>query len=204
MYIPEIYRSQDQDLMKEIISENGFALLISDQEKLCATHSMFLLKETSDGFYLETHVSKGNLQAKVLQDGDVVLCDFLGANSYISSSWYNHKNVSTWNYEAVQIRGTIKKMNDDELYQHLKKLTFKYERKQRCPMFAEDIGEEEIRHEMQGAFGINIFPTEIHIASKLSQNREEVDFQHIIKELQASPEQNEKRIAEKMRKLRNI
>ncbi|MGZ5198075.1 MAG: FMN-binding negative transcriptional regulator, partial [Kaistella sp.] len=37
MYIPKIYKSEDLELMKEIISENGFALLISNQEKLAAT-----------------------------------------------------------------------------------------------------------------------------------------------------------------------
>ena len=83
MYIPKIYKSEDQKLMKEIIRENSFALLISDKEKLAATHAMFLLNENGGNFYLETHISKANFQAKVLKDGDEVLCDFLGAHSYI-------------------------------------------------------------------------------------------------------------------------
>ena len=204
MYIPKIYKSEDRELMKQIISENGFAMLISDKGKLWATHSMFILNETSQDFYLETHVSNGNHQAKVLKDGDEVLCDFLGANAYISSSWYDHINVSTWNYEVVQVRGTVRLMTDDELYLHLQKLTYKYEKQQRCPMFAEEIGEENIRNEMKGAFGMNILPTEIHIASKLSQNRGEADFQNIIKELQESPEENSKKIAEKMKNTKSI
>ncbi len=128
MFIPKIYKSEDLALMTEIISENAFALLISDKEKIFATHSMFLAEEKDGKFYLETHISKANFQSKFLENGDEVLCDFLGAHSYISSSWYNHVNVSTWNYEAVQIRGKIELMNDDELYEHLRKLTFKYEK----------------------------------------------------------------------------
>lgn len=204
MYIPKLYKSEDQELMKEIIRENSFALLISDKEKLAATHSMFLLNETEDGFLLETHISKANFQAKVLKDGDEVLCDFLGAHSYISSSWYDHKNVSTWNYEAVQIRGKMKLMNDDELYEHLRKLTFKYEKPQKCPMFVENMGDEYVKNEMKGAFGIYIFPTEIFIVNKLSQNRNEGDFRNIIKELAESSDGNSQRIAEKMKKNRNI
>lgn len=50
MYIPKLYKSEDQELMKKIISENGFALLISDKEKLAVTHSMFLANEKEDGF----------------------------------------------------------------------------------------------------------------------------------------------------------
>ena len=201
MYIPKIYKSEDQKLMKEIIRENSFALLISDKEKLAATHAMFLLNENGGNFYLETHISKANFQAKVLKDGDEVLCDFLGAHSYISSSWYNHKNVSTWNYEAVQIRGKVKLMNDDELYEHLRKLTFKYEKTQKCPMFVENMGADFVKKEMKGAFGINIYPTEIFIANKLSQNRKEEDFKNIIKELEQSSDENSKNIAEKMRTL---
>lgn len=204
MYIPKIYRSEDSELMKEIISKNGFALLISDQEKLAATHSMFLMNESDEGFYLETHISKGNFQAKVLKDGDEVLCDFLGANSYISSSWYDHKNVSTWNYEAVQIRGKIKLMTDEELYGHLRKLTFKYEKPQKCPMLVENMGDEYVRKEMRGAFGINIFPTEIYVASKLSQNRNEANAERIISNLIETEDSDSKKIAEKMMKNRNI
>ena len=201
MYIPKIYKSEDQKLMKEIIRENSFALLISDKEKLAATHAMFLLNENGGNFYLETHISKANFQAKVLKDGDEVLCDFLGAHSYISSSWYNHQNVSTWNYEAVQVRGKVKLMNDDELYEHLRKLTFKYEKNQKCPMLVENMEDEYVKNEMKGAFGIHIFPAEIFIVNKLSQNRNESDFRNIIKELEESSDGNSQRIAEKMRNL---
>ena len=201
MYIPKIYKSEDQKLMKEIIRENSFALLISDKEKLAATHSMFLVNENEGNFYLETHISKANFQAKVLKDGDEVLCDFLGAHSYISSSWYDHQNVSTWNYEAVQVRGKVKLMNDDELYEHLRKLTFKYEKNQKCPMLVENMEDDYVKNEMKGAFGIHIFPTEIFIVNKLSQNRNESDFRNIIKELEESSDGNSQRIAERMRNL---
>ena len=200
MYIPKIYKSEDSELMKKIISENGFALLITGKEKLSATHSMFLLNENENGFYLETHISKGNFQAKVLQNGDEVLCDFLGAHAYISSSWYDHENVSTWNYEAVQIRGTVELMTDEELYEHLRKLTFKYEKIQKCPVFMENMGDEFVREEMKGAFGLMIIPTEMFIVQKLSQNRKEEDFKNINSQLENGDE-NEREIAKKMKRI---
>jgi len=203
MHIPKLYKSEDTELMKKIISENAFALLISNKEKLSATHSMFLGNEGNGNFYLETHVSKSNFQAKVLENGDEVLCDFLGAHSYISSSWYNHINVSTWNYEAVQIRGTVELMNDEELYEHLRKLTFKYEKAQKCPVFMENMGDEFVRKEMKGAFGLKIIPTEIFIVQKLSQNRKEDDFQNIISHLENGGE-NERKIAEKMKGIERL
>jgi transcriptional regulator len=204
MFIPKIYKSEDKELMKKIINENAFALLISDKEKLSATHSMFLLNEDDANLHLETHISKVNFQARVLKDDDEVLCDFLGAHSYISSSWYEKTNVSTWNYEAVQIRGKVRLMTDEELYRHLEKLTFKYEKVQKCPMFVENMGDELVRKEMKGTFGINIYPTEIYIANKLSQNRKEKDFENIILNLEQSDSANEKKIAELMKKNRNL
>lgn len=202
MYIPKLYKSEDYHLMKEIIKENAFALLISSVDKIRATHSMMMLNEDDhEQIYIETHISKANPQAKLLKNGDEVLCDFLGAHTYISSSWYDHVNVSTWNYEAVQIYGKVELMNHEELYNHLDKLTYKYESVQRCPMFVKDMGKEFVEKEMKGAFGLKIIPTEICIKQKLSQNRKENDFQNIISNLEQSGE-NEKKIAEKMKSLK--
>lgn len=199
MFIPKLYRSEDYDLMREIIRENAFALLISSNEKIRATHSMMMFNEDDpENMHVETHISRANPQAKTLKDGDEVLCDFLGAHTYISSSWYDHMNVSTWNYEAVQIHGKVQLMNHDELYRHLEKLTSKYEKFQKCPVMVKDMGREFVEKEMKGAFGLKIIPTEIFIKQKLSQNRKENDYQNIISELEHSDE-NGRKIAEKMK-----
>lgn len=203
MFVPKLYRSEDFELMKEIISENAFALLITSKQKIRATHAMMLWnQENSDNPFVESHISKANPQAKILEDGDDVLCDFLGVHSYISSSWYDHVNVSTWNYEAVQIYGRIQLMNDSELFNHLEKLTLKYESFQKCPMTVEKMGRDFVEREMKGAFGIKIIPTEIFIKQKLSQNRKDGDYQNIIENLSVAEDKNSKLIAEKMRKLR--
>ncbi len=203
MHIPKTYRNDDQNLMTEIINQAGFALLISHQEKLRATHCMMLLNDTDfDKTVVEAHISKANPQAKELQDGDEVLLDFLGAHTYISSSWYNHINASTWNYEAVQIYGKVQLMNNDQLYNHLARLTTKYERPQKCPMYTEQMGEDFVKREMKGAFGFFVFPTETHVAQKLSQNRTDEDYQNIIKNLVDTNDAGSMAIAEKMKKLR--
>ncbi|AZB00325.1 FMN-binding negative transcriptional regulator [Chryseobacterium joostei] len=199
MFVPKLYRSEDMHLMREIIRENSFALLISSVDKIRATHSMMMLNESDpENVYIETHISRANPQAKSLKNGDEILCDFLGAHTYISSSWYDHINVSTWNYEAVQIYGKVELMDHDELYAHLDKLTSKYEKFQQCPMMVKDMGNEFVEKEMKGAFGIKINPTEIFIKQKLSQNRKEADFQNIISQLEQSDD-NARKVAEKMK-----
>ena len=199
MFVPKLYKSEDVHVMREIISENSFALLISSVDKIRATHSMMMMNENDpENVYIETHISRANPQAKILKNGDEVLCDFLGAHTYISSSWYDHINVSTWNYEAVQIYGKVELMTHEDLYIHLEKLTSKYENFQQCPMMLKDMGKEFVEKEMKGAFGIKIIPTEIFIKQKLSQNRKENDFQNIISQLEHSDD-NARKIAEKMK-----
>ncbi|AYZ13910.1 FMN-binding negative transcriptional regulator [Chryseobacterium arthrosphaerae] len=200
MFVPKLYRSEDMDVMREIIKENSFALLISSVDKIRATHSMMMLNENDpENVYIETHISRVNPQARTLKNGDEVLCDFLGSHAYISSSWYDHINVSTWNYEAVQIYGKVELMSHDELYAHLEKLTSKYENFQQCPVMVKDMGKEFVEKEMKGAFGMKILPTEIFIKQKLSQNRKENDFQNIILHLEESADDNARKIAEKMK-----
>lgn len=197
MFIPKLYRSEDYNLMREIIKENSFALLISSVDKIRATHAMMMLNEDDpENAYIETHISRANPQAKTLKNGDEALCDFLGAHTYISSSWYDHINVSTWNYEAVQIYGKIELMNHDELYAHLDKLTSKYEKIQQCPMMVKDMGKEFVEKEMKGAFGIKIIPNEIFIKQKLSQNRKETDYENIINHLEGSDDNAKKNCGE--------
>lgn len=203
MFVPKLYKSEDPELMKKIISENAFATLISSKEKIRATHAMMLLNEDDEEhFYIESHISRANPQAKILANDDEVLCDFLGAHAYISSSWYDHINVSTWNYEAVQIYGKVALMKDEELFNHLAKLTYKYERFQKCPVYTEKMGREFVEKEMKGAFGIKILPTEIFIKEKLSQNRKDKDYQNIFTELFESSDENAKKIADKMKSIR--
>ena len=156
----------------------------------------------NDLFHIETHLNRANPVARKIKEGDEVLCDFLGAHSYISSSWYDHINVSTWNYEEVQIYGLVEIMSDNDLYNHLKKLTDFFELHQKCPMTLERMGTEFVEKEMKGALGIKIIPTDVKIKRKLSQNRDEENYQRIIDNLTQSNFPNDKIIAKKMADLK--
>lgn len=203
MYLPKLFKSEDYLLFKEIIRENSFSSLITFKERIRSTKAMFLLSEKSNNkYHLETHISRANPVAKYLEKEDEVLCDFLGAHTYISSSWYDHINVSTWNYEAVQVYGSVTFMSDEELYHHLSTLTQKYEASQKCPLSVEKMGQAYIEKEMKGALGIKIMPTEVAIKQKLSQNRDDNDYKNIIHNLEQSEAQMDQIIAYKMKALK--
>lgn len=202
MHLPKIFKSEDFELLKEIVDENPFSNFITYSNKIISTRSMMLLNGTKkDQFFIETHLSKANPVARQITAGAEVLCDFIGSHAYISSSWYDHVNVSTWNYEAVQIYGNVEMMSDRELYAHLEKLTAKYERFQDCPMTVEKIGETLIKKTMKGAKGFKIIPTEVKIKQKLSQNKDQTNRNRIIENLQKSNTTMDQKMAQKMKKL---
>lgn len=203
MLLPRIFKSEDFELLKEIIEENSFSNLIINKDRIISTKAMMLVNGIEkDNFFIETHLNRANPVARNIKKVEQeVLCDFTGAHTYISSSWYDHINVSTWNYEAVQIYGNVEIMSDEELYNHVKKLTNKYEPSQKCPMTVEKMGREYVESEMKGAIGIKIIPTEMKIKQKLSQNKNETNFKKIIKNLEESDYHMDKIMAQKMKKL---
>jgi transcriptional regulator len=64
------------------------------------------------------------------------------------------------------------------------------------------MGSDFVSSAMKGAFGIKIYPQEISIAQKLSQNRNEKDFSNIIAELENSDKIEDTKMAEKMKGLK--
>lgn len=203
MHLPKLFKAESYDLLKQIVRENAFASLISYNERIISTKAMMQLNDLgNEQFIIETHINRVNPLAKNLANGAEVLCDFLGAHTYISSSWYDHVNVSTWNYEAVQIYGKVEIMTDEELYKHLKSLTDFYEGVQKCPMNLEKMGEVFVLREMKGALGMKIIPTDVKIKQKLSQNRDETNKQLIINNLNESMAEMDLAIAQKMSELK--
>ena len=110
MYTPEIYKNENQEEIKKFLQENSFGILINQTNgKLCATHIPLELETTKEGKdILWGHISKENPQWNGFIDNDQILAVFSGPHSYISSSWYDHENVPTWNYIAVHVYGKIK------------------------------------------------------------------------------------------------
>src|SRR5687768_3633133 len=107
MYTPKHFQPEDDKVVREFISKNSFGTLVTQSSgQLWATHLPMLL--SADETKLSGHVSRGNKAWKYFQPEVEVMAIFQGPHSYISSSWYNHENVPTWNYIAAHAYGTIR------------------------------------------------------------------------------------------------
>ena len=150
---------------------------------------------------LQGHISKLNPQAEGFAENDQVLAVFTGPHSYISSSWYDHENVPTWNYIAVHVYGRIKIVDYTTSVEQLKKLVDKYEVNSENPVSVENLSEKTMR-EARGIFGFEIEIDEIQATRKLSQNRDDHNYKNIISELEKTENPQSIAIAKEMSKCR--
>jgi transcriptional regulator len=185
MYTPEIYKNENQEEIKKFLHENSFGILINQTNgKLWATHIPLELETNEEGNeILYGHISKENPQWNGFIDNDQVLAVFTGPHSYISSSWYDHENVPTWNYIAVHVYGKIKIIEGEAVIESLKKLVDKYEQNSKNPVRIADLSKKTMM-QTRGIVAFEIEITEIQATRKLSQNRDEKNHQNIISELE--------------------
>jgi transcriptional regulator len=203
MYIPAYYRNESVTEILSFIRKNSFGIVITRGVNTPqATHIPFEVIENADGkVYLQGHISRANPQWKEFDEKDNVLVIFNGPHTYVSSGWYNHINVPTWNYIAVHITGKLKIIGDDELYESLKTLVDHYEKDAVTPVVVDNLPKDMMEKYMKGIVGFNISIDKLEGKWKLSQNRDEEDFKNIISELEKVNDVNSKLVAEEMRKL---
>ncbi len=201
MYIPNLYKNENQTEIKNFIHDNGFAVLVNQtNEKLWATHiPLFLDINKLGNEILVGHVSLENPQAESFKDNHDVLAIFSGAHSYISSSWYDHENVPTWNYIAVHVYGKVTILNHDEAVLSLKKLVDKYETKSENPVKIEELSKETMR-QARGIVAFEIEITSIEAVKKMSQNRDDKNYKNIISELEKTNDNQSIEVANEMKK----
>ena len=199
MYVAKSNRNENPEELKQFVRENGFGILISQVEgRPWATHIPMVLSE--DGSRLTGHVAKGNRQWKNFGNESEVLAVFSGPHAYVSSSWYDHENVPTWNYIAVHVSGKIRVIEGGELLESLKQLTDKYEKASECPVSVGRMSPEFLKVEINGIVAFEITIEKLEAAYKLSQNRDDKNHARIIEELERRNEDGSTRIAEAMKK----
>lgn len=204
MYVPKYYKVSDLEEIKEFIQHNSFATIISIRKgKPIAAHIPVLLKKIENDYYLTGHLAYGNPLWKTFEEVQDILVIFNGPHAYISSSWYEHENVPTWNYQAVHVYGKASLIEGIDLEQDLTSLLEKYESFRENPVLWDKLSPELLQQEMKGIKGFKIKVEEVQAAYKLSQNRNASDYANIIKELYKEENPHADALAEAMKKNRS-
>ena len=192
MFIPKLFKQENETEIKDFINKNSFAILTSQvNNRPWATHIPLYLEINKESKEVLTgHIARANQQWRNFEEQKEVMAIFSGPHAYISSSWYDHANVPTWNYTAVHVYGKIKIIEGNDLLNHLKKLVDKYEQHSTNPVSVETMPADLLNKEISGIIGFEIEITEIQAVNKLSQNRNEYNHQNIVTELEKSDDVN--------------
>lgn len=201
MYIPERYQYDDQGEIERFLAENGFGILVSTVDgKPWATHLPMVFEKRTDGSsVLHAHMAKANPQWEAFAANPEVLAIFNGPHAYVSSSWYDHENVPTWNYVAVHVYGKVRLLDEAATRQSLSKLVDQYEAGNEDPVKVDALSERTMR-QIRGIVGFEIDIERIEAKRKMSQNRDVKNYQAIVDRLEGSSRPEDRAVAEEMKR----
>lgn len=200
MYIPKSFQMDDETEVHHLLHEYSFATLVSYHEGYpIATHLPLLL--SNDCKYLYGHVARGNSQWMDFE-GQEVLAIFQGPHCYISPSWYETElAVPTWNYMAAHVYGKVGMIKEgEELVKSFLDMVKKYETPNSSYQL-EQIDQSYLDGMQKGIVGFKIEIMKIEGKKKLSQNHPIERQKRVYEQLIQHQGENEKRIAEEMKKI---
>ncbi len=204
MYSPKLYREEDRQKILEFIRQNEFAtLVLFDGEKPVASHLLVEVVEDGERVNIYSHMSRANPLWSLFESNREALVIFQGPHTYISATWYDHVNVPNWNYISVHAYGRPSLVTDhDEMYALLSRLVERHEADHTYRM--ETLPQDFVEKEMKGIAAFKVEVVRLEAAFKLSQNRNDTDYQNIIIELEKRADELSAQVAQAMRKNRPL
>lgn len=185
MYQPPHFQETRQDILHGLVRAHPLGLLISNGAEGPVANAIPFLLDADIGpkGRLRAHLAKANPQWRLLAENPAspVLVVFQGADAYVTPSWYETKRetgkvVPTWNYAIVQVRGTVKVIDDQAwIAQQIAELTASQEGSREAPWAVTDAPASFIQSQIKGIIGLEIEITDISGKWKVSQNRPVAD-----------------------------
>jgi transcriptional regulator len=154
---------------------------------------------------LRGHLARANPQWRELAPGVEALVLYDGPESYVTPAWYDTKrqtgkDVPTWNYVTVQVRGGLTIHHDEPwLLEHLRTLVDRQEHGRPEPWSIDDPPEGYITTNARAIVGLELAISGIEAKRKLSQNRLGIDFDGVVEGLTAGSDR-ERAVAVEMRR----
>jgi transcriptional regulator len=204
MYIPKEFKETNQAEILHFIGKNALGILVSSTgvfEPL-VSHIPFISSLENDEIILEGHLSIHNPHADQIKKGKTALVIFQGPNAYVSSSVYSHENVPTWNYQAVHIYGTVEILSNDALQAHLAQAVDFFESARDPKLAYSNFSKSMLESYLNEIIGFRLRAYKTEAAYKMSQNRNNTDFQNIVTDLSESNNPSDQEVAKEMANLK--
>jgi transcriptional regulator len=170
MHPNPLYRSDDRAHCEALIADVGFGMVFAaTPEGPRVAHTPLLLAESGA---VQFHLARNNALARHL-DGATALIVVNGPDAYVSPRWYDDRNtVPTWDYVALEVEGTVRRMADEGLEAFLHAAITKHEtRLGGEPWRAEESSEKMWAGLFRGIVGFELEVQAMRPTFKLSQNK---------------------------------
>jgi transcriptional regulator len=171
MYTPSAFVEADLAKLHGFIESHSFGMLISPGVDLTASHLPFLLDRGSGPQgTLIGHMARANPQWQQA-GGSSVLVVFAGPHAYVSPSWYEARDVvPTWNYVAVHVYGTFRRIEEHSAVMRIVRDTVDRYEQDRLRPWALEGSAGFVDRLVRMVVGFEIEITRIEGTWKLSQN----------------------------------
>lgn len=189
MYLPDHFKEVDPAEISAVISEAPLACVIANtSDGLVANHVPLLFDKTGD---LVGHFALANDMHRAVKDGQEVMAIFRGVDGYISPNSYpskqeHHRHVPTWNYQVVHVHGAISFEHDERSKRAaIGLLTRNQERRVNGDQAwrMADAPADYLAELLDEIVAFRILVTRTIAKSKLSQNRDQRDFDGAVRDL---------------------
>lgn len=202
-YPSPAFREDRLEILHAAIRDLHFGLLVTRPEGEFSTSYLPWRLDAERGPHgtLVGHLARYNPQWRVPAAGEPALAVFQGPHAYVSPAWYPGKQtdprqVPTWDYLTVEVRGKLKAFEDDaRLHELLVWLTERNEHGRPQRWHVSDAPDDYVRGEMRHIVGIEIEIESLVGRYKLSQNRAAADQEGARAGLAASATEREHELA---------
>jgi transcriptional regulator len=187
MYIPPVFKTDDDTALK-FAAARGFGTLIAvDQGRPMAAHLPFLMHRGADGVRVELHVARANPLHEIIAKAPEVLLTVLGPDTYISPDWYvSADQVPTWNYVTVHLGGTARAVPHIKNLDHADRLSAQFEHKllPKTPWTSSKMTVAKREAMLRAIVGIEIAITTVEAQWKLGQHKSVADQESVVRNLE--------------------
>jgi transcriptional regulator len=175
---------EDPEVVKQLIEENPWAVLVSHSGGLVASHYPVLVDTEAEGLAILTHLGKPDDETHGLGEGEM-LAIVQGHHGYVSPSWYAEgaTPAPTWNFSVAHLYGVPERLSEEENLRTLTRLVERFERQVEEPMLLDQEWAAPVAR--SGTVGIRLRVERFVCKRKLSQDKDPVSRRQAIEALRA-------------------
>jgi transcriptional regulator len=203
MYDLPYHKESNDQIIKDFIERYPFAFLTGSNanNQPVATQVPIFMEEVNSIKKLSGHLMKNTDHHKAFLQNRNALVVFTGPHAYVSGTWYSDPYMaSTWNYMSIHMKGMIRFLDGDALEEMLRKTSLHFEEyNPKSTTIYDNLPLAFKERVMKAIVAFEIEVLEMDNVFKLSQDRDLISYNNIIRMLKQRDE-NGRLVAAEMEK----